>query len=176
MSSEDYIKEQKYKAYGYARIYYVRITDNTGHSPKLLYATLKSICRKLKARYLGVKSDGHGKYNRPHIHALLLAENKADLEELKKLIPKGFSFKIWRIKSHSDLASSKKYIKEHIGKKKRGFLLNHVILALKILIRLLVNITLRRLKLNPSLAVLTILHAHQRALAIRRKEGILWKE
>ncbi|WP_457590738.1 hypothetical protein [Geoglobus sp.] len=106
------------------KLYYVRITDNTGHSPRLATSTLKSIARKLKAKYLGVKSLGHGtkSFSKPHVHAVLLTKESADLKALKKLIPPGFHFKLWRIKTLSDLAESRQYIKEHIEKpEKRGF-------------------------------------------------------
>ena len=173
MSYEDIIKESKYKAFGYKRIYYVRITDNSGCNPKLLYPTLKAIERKLSAKHIGVISKGHGRFNRPHIHALLLADNKADLQELLKLIPKGYGFKLWRIRTFSDLQSSKRYIKEHIGKKKRGFLLNLEILALRILIRLWAILSMLRL-LKIKLSLRDTYQAHQRALLEKLKEVIFW--
>ena len=176
MSYEDIIKEQKYKAYGYARVYYVRITDNTGYSSKLLYNTFKAICRKFNAKFIGVKSKGHGtkSFNKPHIHALILTDRAISLDEFLKLIPKGFHAKLWRIKSYSDLASSKKYIKEHIGKKKRGFLLNLEILALKILIRLWVIQSMLKL-LRIKLSLILTYQAHQRALLIKLREvRLVW--
>ncbi len=176
MSYEDIIKERKYKAYGYARVYYLCLVDNSGYQAKLLYNTLKAICRKFEARYLGVKSKGHGtkSWNKPHIHVLLLAKKPISLNELKKLIPKGFYCKLKRIRFISDLQATKKYIKEHIGKKKRGFLLNLEILALKILIKLLVILRMLRL-LRIKLSLILTYQAHQRALLIKLREvRLVW--
>ena len=166
------IEAGKYKAYGYEglRVYYLRITDNSGYCSALLSSTLKLICKKFQAKYWGVKSKGHGvkSFNKPHIHVLLLAKKPISLTEIAKLIPAGFNFKLWRIKSYSDLASSKKYIKEHIeNKAKRGFLLKVEILALRILRRLLAILKLK-------LAYL-VSQAHQRALLIKLREvRLVW--
>jgi len=165
VSYEDIIKVQKYKAFGYARVYYLCLVDNSGYQAKLLYNTLKAICRKFRAKFLGVKSKGHGtkSWNKPHIHVLLLAEKPISLDKLKKLIPRGFYCKLKRIRFISDLQATKKYIKEHIGKKKRGFLLNLEMLALRILIELWAILSiLKLLKLNSSLIAL-LSQAHQRA-------------
>jgi hypothetical protein len=159
------------------RVYYLRITDNSGYCSALLYSILKLICKKFNAKYIGVKSKGHGtkSFDKPHIHAMLLTNQPITLNELAKLIPSGFHFKLWRIKTTSDFQSAKKYIKEHIANpKKRGFLLKVEILVLRILRRLLaiMKAILGELKLNLSLANS---QAHQRGVK-RLKEVRFWKE
>ena len=146
VTSNRNIKAKKYKPYGYnePKVYYIRITDNSGYCSGLLYNTLKLICKKFNAKYIGVKSKGHGvkSFNKPHIHAVLLTSKSISLTEFLKLIPKGFNAKLWRVRTFSDFISVKRYITEHIKKpEKRGFLL--VILAGKIL--------KLSLEINPSL-------------------------
>ena len=120
VTSKRNIKAKKYKPYGYnePRVYYVRITDNSGYCSALLYSTFKLICKKFKAKYIGVKSKGHGvkSFNKPHIHAVLLTSKSISLTEFLKLIPKGFNAKLWRVKLFSDFISVKRYIIEHIKK------------------------------------------------------------
>jgi len=173
------IGAEENKAFGYEglRVYYLRITDNSGYCSALLYSILKLICKKFNAKYIGVKSKGHGvkSFNKPHIHAMLLTNQPITLNELAKLIPSGFHFKLWRIKTTSDFQSAKKYIKEHIANpKKRGFLLKAEILTLRILRKLLrvmkIMLRLRILKL----ACLSF-HTHQRAVK-RLKEVGFWRE
>ena len=124
VTSNRNIKAKKYKPYGYEpKVYYIRITDNSGYCSALLYSTFKLICKKFNAKYIGVKSKGHGvkSFNKPHIHAVLLSELPINLLAFNKLIPKGFGRKLWRIKSYSDYISAKRYIIEHYrNRRKRG--------------------------------------------------------
>ena len=175
------IGAEENKAFGYEglRVYYLRITDNSGYCSALLYSILKLICKKFNAKYIGVKSKGHGtkSFDKPHIHAMLLTNQPIALDELKKIVPSGFNFKLWRVRTASDFQSAKKYIKEHIANpKKRGFLLKVEILVLRILRRLLaimkVMLRLRILKLS----YLTF-HAHQRAVSLEKLEVVgLWEK
>ncbi|ADB58187.1 hypothetical protein [Archaeoglobus profundus] len=169
------IKAGIYKDYAY--VYYLRITDNSGYCSALLSSALKLICKKFGAKYIGCKSKGHGvkSFNKPHIHALLLTNQPIALDELKKIVPSGFNFKLWRIRTTSDFQSAKKYIKEHVANpKKRGFLLKAEILAGRISRKLLeimkLMLRLRKLKLS-----LINSQAHQRGVK-RLKEVRLWKE
>jgi len=71
------------------------------------------------------------------------------------------------------LQATKKYIKDHIGKKKRGFLLNLEMLALRILIELWAILSMLKL-LKIKLSLKATYYAHQRALGESLKEVISW--
>ena len=125
MERGEALKESRAEEYNNFAVYYIRITDNSGHCSGLLYETLRSIVRKLKGKYIGVKSLGHGSrsFNKPHVHAIVLTKEKADLKALWKLIPKGWHFKIKRLKNLTDLGDCYEYITEHArNPEKRGFL------------------------------------------------------
>ena len=170
------IKAQEYKACGSSytpvarlRFYYLRITDNSCHSPKELTRILRAICKAFKAEYIGVKSKGHGvqSFRKPHIHVILTAGKPISLKELYKHIPAGFNAKLWRIKLFSDLADCIKYIKEHeANKAKRGFLYDLEIIALRGL----------RVSLSYMKGLIKLIKLQAPLLIKSLKEVILWKE
>ena len=128
--TDNNINQDIYKAYAckepaYAnnRAYYIRLTAGNGINRKSLYNRFYQFTRKYAVSYGGVISNGHGRLNRPHIHALIIADKPLTIQEVNSFFGEHIDAKHKRISSDEELKEYKRYIREHVPPNKDGRLI-----------------------------------------------------